>query len=93
MTICAPALAQQVETQVTETEALALAPVTLLADCQGTSTREVPASVSVMDGQEIRERRMNNMQELMRYTPGVLLQRNQVYNAPAHGLMAMTAQR
>ncbi|MTH78398.1 TonB-dependent hemoglobin/transferrin/lactoferrin family receptor [Paracoccus aestuariivivens] len=82
MTICAPAMAQQIETQTPEPETMSLAPVTLLADRQGTSTREVPASVTVIDGEEIRARGLDDMQELVRYTPGVTVQRQTTATDP-----------
>ncbi|RJE85859.1 TonB-dependent receptor [Paracoccus onubensis] len=66
---------QQVDAGQDEQSPVILAPITLLADRQGTDPDEVPASVSIIDGTEIGERGLDDMQKLVRYTPGVEVSR------------------
>lgn len=56
--------------------------ITLLANRQETDPREVPASVTVIQGETLRWRGQDDMQELVRYTPGVTVQRQTTATDP-----------
>ncbi|MDB6177674.1 TonB-dependent hemoglobin/transferrin/lactoferrin family receptor [Paracoccus sp. Z330] len=90
MLACTPALAQQAQSPSSESGAVALDPITLLADRQGTSTREAPASISVIDGEEIDARGLDDMQELVRYTPGVEVNRQTTATDPFNSFGGFT---
>lgn len=73
---CAPVQAQQAPGEPPAREgSLVLDTITVLADRQGTDPRQVAASVSVIGGEQIDARGLNDMQKLIRYTPGVEVQR------------------
>lgn len=56
-------------------EAILLAPVTIYADRQGKSVRDVAAEITVVDGDDIRTRNLGDMKEIVRYVPGVTVSR------------------
>ncbi|TCM76558.1 TonB-dependent hemoglobin/transferrin/lactoferrin family receptor [Rhodovulum steppense] len=58
-----------------EERALPLGSITLLGDRQGSAVRDLPGSVSVVEGDEIEARGLNDMQEITRYLPGITVPR------------------
>lgn len=69
---------------------LVLDPVTIYAYRQEAGTRDVASSISVIAGEEIAGRGLNNMQELVRYTPGVTVSRQTSGANPASSLTGFT---
>lgn len=91
------AMAQSVDTtnvpntkKATAADELLLGQITVYADREARNTQDVPASVSVISGQEIRDRGLNDMHELVRYTPGVEVNRQTTSTDPFSGYGGFT---
>ena len=67
-------------------DVLILDPITLYAYRQEAGVRDVAASISVIDGQQIGARGRSDMKELVRYTPGVTAPRQTSGANPASSL-------
>lgn len=67
-------------------DVLILDPITLYAYRQEAGVRDVAASISVIDGQQIGARGLSDMKELVRYTPGVTAPRQTSGANPASSL-------
>lgn len=86
--VTAPASAQGARTD--HAQPVMLDEITLLANRQETDPREVPASVTVIQGETLRWRGQDDMQELVRYTPGVTVQRQTTATDPFNNFGGFT---
>lgn len=82
---CMPSHAQEAQTpdkKANGEEVHVLDTVTLIADRQGTDPHQVAASVSVVSGEQLDARGQNDMKKLVRYSPGVTVQRQTTSTDP-----------
>lgn len=66
-----PALSQETEEDQTAEEYTFLGTITLLADRLGKALTDVQGHISVVGGEEIKERNIQSLEDLLRYLPGV----------------------
>lgn len=83
---CLPVQAQDTAEQ----QPVVLETVTILAYRQGRDPRETAASVTVIDQKDIDERGLDDMQKLVRYTPGVTVARTSSAADPFNSLGGFT---
>ncbi|MBE3638803.1 TonB-dependent hemoglobin/transferrin/lactoferrin family receptor [Mangrovicoccus algicola] len=76
-------LRQEAETEEADpTKPLLLEPITVYAERREAAANDVAASVVVIPGEEIDDRGLDDMHELMRYTPGVTVPRQTTSTDP-----------
>ncbi|MDR7123969.1 TonB-dependent hemoglobin/transferrin/lactoferrin family receptor [Pseudotabrizicola sp. 4114] len=80
--LSAPALAQSTPTQTSDV--IALDPITVFADRIGRTLRKIQGNITVVDGQELRARNVQSLEDLLRHVPGVTAAR-QVSGADPFG--------
>lgn len=71
--LMSPAVAQTAEED--EDGVIILLPISVYGDRQGSSVRELPASIVVLEGAQLQARGQTDMKEITRYTPGVTVNR------------------